>query len=192
MSAETSVPRPRESDVDISDSGLFKGLLSEAEFAFAFFDADGKFQRVNDVFTDIVGVPAERLVGRPPVETLAADLNQLITHAVQAVIESDGPITEGRVRVRSTEGDTRHWSLSFSPVHDTDGELRAIALVGLDVTESRQTEEDLRRSEERYRSLVEAQSQLVWITSPTGTVVEDAPQWRAITGQGLEEYLAHG
>ncbi|GGO77214.1 SpoIIE family protein phosphatase [Nonomuraea cavernae] len=192
MSAETSVPRPRESDVDVSDSALFKGMLSEAEFAFAFFDVDGRVQRVNDVFTDVVGVPAERLVGRVPIESLAADLSQLITHAVQGVIESDAPVTEGRVRVRSAEGDTRHWSLSFSPVHDEAGELRAIALVGLDVTESRQTEEDLRRSEERYRSLVEAQSQLVWITSPTGAVVEDAPQWRAITGQGLEEYLAHG
>ncbi|MGP3912161.1 SpoIIE family protein phosphatase [Nonomuraea sp. 10N515B] len=192
MSAETSVPRPRESDVDISDSALFQGLLSEAEFAFAFFDGDSRVQRVNDVFCDVVGVPAERLLDRQPVEVLAADLSQIITHAVQAVIETDAPVTEGRVRVRSAEGDTRHWSLSFSPVHDEAGELRAIALVGLDVTESRQTEEALRRSEERYRSLVEAQSQLVWITSPTGAVVEDAPQWRAITGQGLEEYLANG
>ncbi|MFI6386016.1 SpoIIE family protein phosphatase [Nonomuraea sp. NPDC050540] len=192
MSAETSVPRPRESDVDISDSGLFKGLLSEAEFAFAFFDVEGRVQRVNDVFTDVVSVPADKLTGKPPAETLTADLSQLITHAVQAVIESDGPVTESRVRVRSAEGDTRHWSLSFSPIHDEGGELRAVALVGLDVTESRQTEEELRRSEERYRSLVEAQSQLVWITSPTGAVVEDAPQWRAITGQGLEEYLGQG
>ncbi|MEV0201431.1 SpoIIE family protein phosphatase [Nonomuraea sp. NPDC050691] len=192
MSAETSVPRPRESDVDISDSALFGGLLSEARYAFAFFDPDGRVQRVNDLFTDVVGVPAERLVGRVPVEALAADLSQLITHAVQGVIESDAPVTESRVRVRTPEGEHRHWSLSFSPIHDDAGELRAVALVGLDVTESRQTEEDLRRSEERYRSLVEAQSQLVWITSPTGTVVEDAPQWRAITGQGLEEYLAHG
>ncbi|WP_188187047.1 SpoIIE family protein phosphatase [Nonomuraea sp. SYSU D8015] len=192
MSAETSVPRPRESDVDISDSALFQGLLSEAEFAFAFFDGEGRAQRVNDVFCDVVGVPADRLLGRQPVEVLAADLSQIITHAVQAVIETDAPVTEGRVRVRSAEGDTRHWSLSFSPVHDEAGELHAIALVGLDVTESRQTEEALRRSEERYRSLVEAQSQLVWITSPTGAVVEDAPQWRAITGQGLEEYLANG
>ncbi|WP_418113904.1 SpoIIE family protein phosphatase [[Actinomadura] parvosata] len=178
--------------MDISDSALFKGMLSEAEFAFAFFDADSRIQRVNDVFSDVVNVPAERMVGRQPVEVLAADLSQIITHAVQAVIETDAPVTEGRVRVRSAEGDTRHWSLSFSPVHDDAGELRAIALVGLDVTESRQTEEALRRSEERYRSLVEAQSQLVWITSPTGAVVEDAPQWRAITGQGLEEYLANG
>ncbi|MFD1933605.1 MULTISPECIES: SpoIIE family protein phosphatase [Nonomuraea] len=192
MSAETSVPRPRESGVDISDSGLFKGLMSEAEFAFAFFDPEGRFERANEVFSDVVGVPADRLAGRTPAETLTADLSQLITHAVQGVVESDGPVTEGRVRVRTTEGDTRHWSLSFSPVHDDQGELRAVALVGADVTESRQTEEDLRRSEERYRSLVEAQSQLVWITSPTGAVVEDAPQWRAITGQGLEEYLAHG
>ncbi|MGN9845633.1 SpoIIE family protein phosphatase [Nonomuraea sp. H19] len=192
MSAETSVPRPRESDVDISDSALFQGMLSEAEFAFAFFDGDGRLQRVNDVFCDVVGVPADRMIGRQPVEVLAPDLSQMMTHAVQAVSETDAPVTESRVRVRSPEGDTRHWSLSFSPIHDDSGELRAIALVGLDVTESRQTEEALRRSEERYRSLVEAQSQLVWITSPTGAVVEDAPQWRAITGQGLEEYLASG
>ncbi|MER7503471.1 SpoIIE family protein phosphatase [Nonomuraea pusilla] len=192
MSAETSVPRPRESDVDISDSALFRGLLSEAEFAFAFFDSETRFQRVNDVFSDVVNVPADRLTGHAPAEVLAADLSQIITHALQAVVEGDAPVTESRVRVRSAEGDTRHWSLSFSPVHDDAGALRAIALVGLDVTESRQTEEALRRSEERYRSLVEAQSQLVWITSPTGAVLEDAPQWRAITGQGLEEYLANG
>ncbi|MEU4544934.1 SpoIIE family protein phosphatase [Nonomuraea dietziae] len=191
MSAETSVPRPRESGVDISDSGLFKGLMSEAEFAFAFFDPEGRFVRANEVFSDVVGVPEERLLGRTPAETLTADLSQLVTHAVQDVTEGDCPVTE-RARVRSTEGDTRHWALSFSPVHDEQGELQAVALVGADMTESRQTEEDLRRSEERYRSLVEAQSQLVWITSPTGAVVEDAPQWRAITGQGLEEYLAHG
>jgi len=192
MSAETSVPRPRESDVDISDSALLKGLLSEAEFAFAFFDVDGRIERVNDVFTEVVGVPAERLAGRAPVEALAADISQLISHGFQSVVENGAPVAERRVRVRSPEGEARYWSMSFSPVHDEAGELRAVALLGLDVTESRQVEEDLRRSEERYRSLVEAQSQLVWITSPSGTVVEDAPQWRAITGQGLEEYLAYG
>ncbi|MBB4916304.1 SpoIIE family protein phosphatase [Streptosporangium saharense] len=192
MSAETSVPRPRKSGVDISDSGLLQGLLSQSPFAFAFFDPEGRFHRVDEVFADVVGLPAERLVGRTPGEMLSADLTALIEGSVRAIAEGAEVEGDQRIRVRTADGETHHWSLTFSPVHDEEGTLRAVCLVGVDITESRQVEEDLRRSEERYRSLVEAQSQLVWITAPTGAVLEDAPQWRAITGQGLEEYLAHG
>ncbi|MFF0867601.1 SpoIIE family protein phosphatase [Nonomuraea sp. NPDC003560] len=45
---------------------------------------------------------------------------------------------------------------------------------------------------DRLAGVIDAQSHILWVTSPTGAVVEDAPQWRAITGQGLEEYLANG
>lgn len=41
---------------------------------------------------------------------------------------------------------------------------------------------ELRRSEERFRSLVEATSQAVWRTSPDGAVLEDSPSVRALTG----------
>lgn len=48
---------------------------------------------------------------------------------------------------------------------------------------------ELRRSEERYRALVEASAQLVWTTDPEGRVTEDSPSWRAFTGQTLEQWL---
>ena len=38
----------------------------------------------------------------------------------------------------------------------------------------------LRASEERFRSLTVATSQLVWTTNPQGLVVEDSPSWRAL------------
>src|SRR4051812_41230015 len=50
----------------------------------------------------------------------------------------------------------------------------------------------LRRSEERYRSLVEATAQAVWTTTPDGRVHDDLPGWRAITGQSPDEALGHG
>ncbi|WP_203863376.1 PAS domain-containing protein, partial [Planobispora rosea] len=104
MSAETSVPRPRESGVDISDSGLLQGLLSQSPFAFAFFDPAGRFQRVNEVFAGLVGLAAERLAGRDPGEMLSADLTALISGSVRAVVEGAPIEGDQRIRVRTAGG----------------------------------------------------------------------------------------
>lgn len=50
----------------------------------------------------------------------------------------------------------------------------------------------LSRSEERYRSLVAATAQLVWITDDEGNVIEDLPTWREFTGQTEEEIKGQG
>lgn len=49
----------------------------------------------------------------------------------------------------------------------------------------------LRESEERYRSLVVATSQIVWTTNAEGQVV-DIPLWRAYTGQSESEVRGWG
>lgn len=54
------------------------------------------------------------------------------------------------------------------------------------------TNSALRQSEERYRVLVEALSQIVWITEADGRIVEDSPSWRAFTGQTYEEWKGNG
>ncbi|NPC82694.1 PAS domain-containing protein [Pyxidicoccus fallax] len=52
--------------------------------------------------------------------------------------------------------------------------------------------QDARRMEQRFRSLVTASAQAVWVTQPNGDVVEDSPSWRAFTGQTYEEWRGHG
>ncbi len=86
----------------------------------------------------------------------------------------------------------RHWAFSWFPSHDPEGGIGGVALIAVDVTERRGSEEAVRRSEERYRSLVQAGAQVVWVTTPTGQIAEDSPEWRWITGQSLEEYLGNG
>lgn len=46
--------------------------------------------------------------------------------------------------------------------------------------------------EARYRSLVTATAQIVWITNAQGSVVEELPTWQSFTGQKLDEYLGSG
>jgi PAS domain S-box-containing protein len=50
----------------------------------------------------------------------------------------------------------------------------------------------LARSERRFRSLVEATSQMVWTATPAGEVVQDSPSWRAFTGQSYDEWKGYG
>src|ERR1035441_3225830 len=86
----------------------------------------------------------------------------------------------------------RHWAFSWFPSHDPEGNITGVALIAVDVTDRQNSAEAVRRSEERYRSLVQAGAQVVWVTTPTGAIAEDSPEWRWITGQTLEEYLGNG
>ena len=50
---------------------------------------------------------------------------------------------------------------------------------------------EAKRSEDRYRALVEASTQLVWNTDAHG-MVEDMPHWRTLTGQTRDEVRGSG
>ena len=58
-----------------------------------------------------------------------------------------------------------------------------ISLFYRDITARKQAQEELRRSEERYRSLVEATAEIVWTNSREGEMRGPQPGWSGFTGQ---------
>src|SRR5688572_290607 len=56
----------------------------------------------------------------------------------------------------------------------------------------RRAQDAMRRSEERFRALVEASSQIVWTADGAGNIIEDSPSWRAFTGQIFEQRRGSG
>jgi len=194
--------------MDVSDSALLATLLREAPIGFAFFGTDLCFRRVNRSLARLYGRNGTDHIGLPPSrvwpEALATSAESAIRRVLaddQPFFESDQPIsmlTSSRGASEENGGgehsspQPRHWSFSWFPSHDPEGAISGVALIAVDVTERRNSEEAVRRSEERYRSLVQAGAQVVWVTTPTGEIAEDSPEWRWITGQTLEEYLGNG
>ncbi|HYB46123.1 MAG TPA: SpoIIE family protein phosphatase, partial [Streptosporangiaceae bacterium] len=85
----------------------------------------------------------------------------------------------------------REYTASWFPVHDAAGQIGGVGLMLLELG-GYPAEEEIRRSEERYRSLVQGGAQVVWVATPDGAMKEDSPEWRWITGQSAEDYIGHG
>jgi PAS domain S-box-containing protein len=77
-------------------------------------------------------------------------------------------------------------------VHGADGTLRGAGLIVIAGASGPAIADALRRSEERYRALVQGGAQIVWVASPAGEMLEDSAEWRWITGQTVEEFLGNG
>jgi PAS domain S-box-containing protein len=105
--------------------------------------------------------------------------------ASRATVKEGFNWTQFRVR-RRNDGQVR-WMLSNAKVHfDLEGKPERMIGINVDITEQMQAEEKVRLSEQRYRSLAKASSQLVWVCDADGYLVE-AEDWQLFTGQTSQE-----
>jgi PAS domain S-box-containing protein len=197
VSAGTSVPRPRLPGIDASDSALLASLLHQAPLAFAFLGPDARFLRMNEVMASLTDGGNAELAGRTAAQVWPPDLAAAADSALRRVAAGDRPVPQTEHLIATAPSgagadrrDARLWSFSWFP--SRDGEVSGVAAIAVDVTQQHLAAEALRRSEERYRSLVQAGAQVVWVTRPDGEIAEDSPEWRWITGQTTEEYLSEG
>ena len=115
------------------------------------------------------------------------DFAKLPEYLKQFDTAKDGDIKEFEYRMRHKDGSWR-WLVSRESVFSrtADGLPKQRIGAAADISDRKIAEVALRQSEERYRSLIAATSEIVWVVDPQGQTV-DIPAWRAYTGQTVEE-----
>ena len=108
-----------------------------------------------------------------------------------------GPGADAGQSGEAAETGTTSGCASWFPVHDAAGKVFGVGLIMLNMASpaaeaAEAAAAEIRRSEERYRSLVLGGAQVVWVASPDGAMKEDSPEWRWITGQSPEEFTGFG
>ena len=159
---------------------------------------------------EFVNTAAERaslgskaFLGRPARQALPQLEGQGYFEQLDSVFQTGVPgvIPESSLwlLVEGDRAEVRSFHLVFQPLRGLDGRVEGVACIAFEVTDlvhARQRAEaladDLRRSEERFRTFAEATSIILWSADHTGNFVEDSPSWRAFTGQTYAQWRGHG
>ena len=112
-----SVPRPRLSGLDLSDSALLAGALHEAPIGFAFIGLDMRIRRVNQTMARLAGREQADSVGSTPEQAWPPDLAAAAEAAVRQVAagERPAPQTEHRWPVVPVQGRSKDETGSGAP-----------------------------------------------------------------------------
>jgi PAS domain S-box-containing protein len=142
------------------DRALLEALIDCSPTAIAALDPDGRVTRINPAF--------ESLFGFTPVEAAGRAINDLIVSDAQldAAQEFDQSVGVGGVVTVATE--RCHKNGSMIPVRVsasgiTEGEhAGSIFAMYDDISDLKRAQDELRSADERYRSIVNASTDLIW------------------------------
>jgi PAS domain S-box-containing protein len=114
-------------------------------------DADGRMIYVNQEFARRFERPADHFLGKLNEELWPGEVARHLREIDLAVMAGAGPV-EGREFVPTPDGVLREWWVVKFPLSDSGGRV-FLGGIALDLTERRQFEEALHRSESRYQEL---------------------------------------
>jgi PAS domain S-box-containing protein len=169
----------------------FKTLADNAPDIIARFDRDYRHVYVSRAIEQATGLPASQYPGKTHWELgVPADLCQLWQDQMQTCFLS-GEACRFDFEFMTVDG-MRCYQTQMVPELATDGSVESLLGITRDVTDYKQVEQALRRSDELYRSLVASLPQLVCLADAQGRTYYCNQTWLNFTGLTLEQTVENG
>ncbi|MBD2104098.1 PAS domain S-box protein [Leptolyngbya sp. FACHB-261] len=155
----------------------------------AMFDQDMRYLYVSNRWLTSYGFSGQNIIGRshydvfPNMPQQWKDVHQrCLAGAVEEC--SEAPFSH------ASGFDWIHWEIR--PWYTSTNQIGGIIIFSEVITQRKQAEEALRRSEEQFRNMADNAPFMVWVTDPTGCCTYLSQSWYDFTGQTEESGLGFG
>ena len=139
----------------------------------------------------LYGYRPEEILGKPVSILTPPDLSEEVSHLVKQVRQGERITNFETVQV-GKDGRRIAVSLSLAPLKNGRAEVVGSSAIVRDITQRQQAEEALRRSEEKYRSIVLNIPDVVWTVDSRGRIVFVSPNIERLGGYTAEEVRQGG
>ncbi|HEX8984054.1 MAG TPA: PAS domain S-box protein [Bryobacteraceae bacterium] len=159
-------------------------------------DQEGRVRMLNAVAERLTGYTEAEAEGRS-IEEVFHIVNEQTRNVVESPVRN--VLKNGRISglanhtiLISKTGVEVPLDDSGAPIAGRDGALKGVVLVFRDIAERKRAEEELRRSEKRFRTVADAAPVMIWSATPDGRRDYFNRTWLNFTGRSAEQEAGDG
>jgi diguanylate cyclase (GGDEF)-like protein/PAS domain S-box-containing protein len=152
----------------------YRTLAESAQDFIFVIDSDWRIKYVNVFGAESIGYKPEEIIDKLLIDVFPRNITEFFQKNLVKVFESGRPLS-GEDKIEFP--DRKLWlDAKLIPLKEADGRVSAVMGIARDITERKDSEEELRLSEARYRTIIEVQTELItrWLPGGMLTFVNDA------------------
>lgn len=166
---------------------LLRAILESAVDGIGYKDAEGIYREANTAFCQLVGRPCEEIIGYSAGDFFDRRAADSHVQMDRRTMDRRGPVAY-ELTQEGPKG-TRYVSVHKSPVYDATGECLGVVSVSHDITERRQAEAALSKSEGLLRAMLQSAQDSIYVTDENDALRELNQSFCARFGRTREELL---
>ncbi|MCK5238243.1 MAG: PAS domain S-box protein, partial [Candidatus Thorarchaeota archaeon] len=136
--------------------------VEQSPISIVITDTEGTIEYVNPTFTKLTGYSLEEAIGQNP-RILQSDLTPRETYDELWNQITSGMNWRGSFVNKKKDGELYWEDARISPIKDSEGVITHFVAAKEDISDRKRSEDNLRESEERYRTVVKSMEELVFV-----------------------------
>ena len=181
--------RKKMEEALVEERDLLQALIDNIPDLIHFKDDKNRFIRVNKAKADFFGKSPENMIGKTDFDFFPHEQAEAAYADDNWVMKFNKPLVDKVEKITQVDG-TEHWVfVSKIPRHDEKGEVIGTIGISRNITELKKTEEKLRSSEERLKTLFEFAPDAIYLTDLEGTFIDGNKAAEQLIGYKREELI---
>jgi len=163
-------------------------IINSSPIILFYKDKKGKFLRANRAFAEALQMPQEDFAGKSVFDLFSAEIAQSMTNDDLEVLESGCPKLGITEQYESASG-LRWVQTDKVPIFGENGVPNGVIGFAQDITKRKKTEDELKKSEEKYRKIFDSANDVIMYVDKMGMIIDTNPKAKDVFGYERSELI---